>query len=1194
MNASRLELFLLGPPTMRLDGRTLVFTRRKTAALLYYLACRTEALGRSAAAGLLWPEFPPEKARQSLRQAIHDAASAAGRNLVGGSNGFLRLMPDLEVSSDSSRFAALAQKGLALAEKALGGDEDRAGIRTACDFLGEAEFAYRGEFLEGFYLDDSVTFEEWQLEEAERLASLAASVETALGRLVLRGGDWPEAESKARRAMEIAPWSELSHSLLVEALAAGGDVGSALAHARSYNEALKKEFGRPPGPRFLSLVEKLEKKADNAPAPADGAAPGLPAACERAPFVLPGARLPWTPLPIIGREEALEGIAASLSGGRVLTLVSVGGIGKTRLAVEAASRLEARFGEGVRFVDLVPCVQDGDVTSAVASALGLRARMDVIVPYLRGRPLLLVLDNCEHVLGGAASVASRIVASCPDVSILATSREPLAIEGELVLEVPPLALPAPEDLEGDPAAILLAPAPRLFLERAKAGSPGFVASDADAIDIAAICGQLDGLPLAIELAASRASSLGPRSLRSLLEARITAPLDLLDGCSRSSRIAHRSLNAVFEWSWEMLDDDERRCLARLAVFYGSFSFEAACGVARPEREASLLRLADKRLVVPSRGSGGTARFRLLETVRAWATSRLEGMGCGEDAKRAHVTWYAARSEAVERGMNALADPADFWAFREDLDEFEAAIRYASSLPDLAGIAALMLRALRELFSSGGAMNRFGRLLDLIGPGLAGALDGRAKADYLMASGVRKYWFFDSGFAADFSAAAESYAAIGDREHEAWALACADYMDPEKDYTTEPAELAMRAFEIFSDLGSTEGKITALLVRGWKSLLGNNDPPAARETLDRALGLARSSGNEVLVVRCLGLAAKTAMAFRRDEEALGHFEACRRFYEKIDDADTLSTVCYGEALLRYRGGDAVGGLEAARSCLEYQRRLGHPIMIANGQRLAAMGLDFLGREDEAVAMIEGASSTLPPTAPHGEHVMMSCSLAHLESRRGNLGRAREIIEGLVAEESGHPEEPDRILDAWHNLGRFELSWGRPQAAAEAFRRVLREAERFPQADRGFVMEAMIKLGILEPEDCDAARLAELQEAAVEANAPGCPLGAMALGLHLAVARHEDRGLELASIAIAHYLSRSPFFFLRPERAFAELAASTLREIYGTEKVDALLAEAGEHYGRDEVLFLRYYADVLPFVRRMLESPRPEAKSHILPA
>jgi predicted ATPase/DNA-binding SARP family transcriptional activator len=1194
MKASRLEFFLLGPPSIRLDGRPLAFARRKTAAMLYYLACRTEALGRSAAAGLLWPEFPPEKARQSLRQAIYDTASTAGRDLVEGSKGFLRLKPDLDVSNDSSRFVVLARKGLALAETALGGKYGTADLRKACDTLTEAEFAYRGEFLEGFFLDDSVTFEEWQLEEAEGLRSLASSVETALGRLALRAGDRQEAESRARRAIEMEPWSELSHCLLVEALAAGGDAGAALVHARAYGEALKKEFGRAPGLPFLTLVERMERKTGNVPVPGDGPEPVLSVPREPPPFIPPGARLPYTPLPMIGREEALEEIEAGLTGGRLLTLVGAGGMGKTRLAVAAASWMEGRFREGVRFVDLVPCVRDGDVPSAVAQALGIRAGGDALVPFLRGRPLLLVLDNCEHVLEGAASVASLVTSSCPEVPVLATSREPLAIDGELVFDLPPLALPAPGDIERNPSVILRAPATRLFLERARANAPGFAASDEDAVDIAAICRQLDGLPLAIELAASRVPGLGPRSLRNLLEARITAPLDLLDGCSRSSRVAHRSLSAVFEWSWEMLDDDERRCLVRLSVFCGSFSLEAACGVARPERDTSLLRLADKRLVVPLRGSDGAARFRLLETVRAWATSRLEDMGDEADARRAHVSWYAARSEAVEKGMIALADPAGFWAFREDLDEFEAAIRYASSLPGLGAAAVSMLRALRDLFAASGAMNRFGSLFDLIDPALAGSGDGRTRADFLMARGTRKYWNFDSGFAADFRAAAEAYGALGERDLEAWALACADYVDPENGYTTAPAECAARAFAIFSDLGSAEGKVTALLVQGWKSLLGHNDPVAAQEILERALGLARPLGKDILMGRCLMLAAKTAMAFRRDDEALEHYEACRRIFEKMDDADSLSEVCYNEAILRYRRDDVEGGLEAARGCIEYQRRLGNRIMIANGQRLAAMGLDLLGQDEEAMAMIEEAAATMPQTAPHGERIMMSCAIAHLESCRGNLGRAREIIEELVAGESGHTEEPDRILDAWFNLGRFELSWGHPQAAAEAFWRVLREAELFSQADRSFVMEALIRLGILEPESCDAARLAELQAAAAEANAPGCQLGAMALGLHLAVARHEDRGLELASIAIAYYLGRPPFFFLRPERALAERAASILRETFGKDRVDALLAEAGSRYGRDEVLFMRYYADVLPFVRRMLESPRPEAKSHILPA
>ncbi|GAA2000664.1 ATP-binding protein [Catenulispora subtropica] len=369
----------------------------------------------------------------------------------------------------------------------------------------------------------------------------------------------------------------------------------------------------------------------------------------------------------VGRDTDRRALLAALETARLVTVQGPGGVGKTRLAAVLASAAGPRFPAGGAFVDLVP-VRDGYVAQAVAAALDVsegphRTLDDAFAGRLGDGRFLLILDNCEHVADAAAAFAERLLAACPGARVLATSRERLGVPGERVVRLAPLPLGA--DAEA------------LFLARATAADPDFAA---DAADVAAICARLDGLPLAIELAAARGTALGAGGLLAALD----DTLRVLAG-GRGADRRHRSLRTVLGWSHDLLDDEERRMFRRLAVFAGSFDLGAAVAATAagsPGTVADVLgRLADKSLIV--RQPGRPERWRMLETVRAFARDRLmaEGEAEREGSRQRHLAWAVRRAgELVDRVEREDREPpadeatADSW--REDFDRVADDLRAA--------------------------------------------------------------------------------------------------------------------------------------------------------------------------------------------------------------------------------------------------------------------------------------------------------------------------------------------------------------------------------------------------------------------------------------------------------------------------------------------------------------------------------------
>nr|WP_282599968.1 BTAD domain-containing putative transcriptional regulator [Patulibacter sp. SYSU D01012] len=502
----------------------------------------------------------------------------------------------------------------------------------------------------------------------------------------------------------------------LRALAAAGRPAEALAAYEAVRVRLDAELGALPSAELRAAHLALVDGTADAPAPvaARGAAapddgPGPGAQPSPAPVPALGRRstlrAPLTSF--VGREDQIERLDALVAAHRLVTLVGPGGAGKTRLAGEVARRQEHAVADGVWMAELATVTAPGDVPASVLGALGLReARLlahaagpgaaasaatpesdptEHLLDVLAERETVLVLDNCEHVIGAAAALADRLLAHCPRLRIVATSREPLGVPGERLEPVAPLGLP-PAGADARTAAAY--PAVRLFADRAAAASPGFAVDDATVGSVVEICRRLDGLPLALELAAAR--------LRSLPVAQVAARLDdrfrLLTGGSRTALPRQQTLRAVVDWSWDLLSEEERLVARRIAVFPGGVTPESAAAVCAGDgRDALavldlLAALVDRSLLVLV--DREAPRYRMLETIREYGLEQLTA--CGEDAatRTAHARFFAALAAEADAHLRGPEQLRWFRRLQPERDDLLAALRRLADEGDARSALAL--------------------------------------------------------------------------------------------------------------------------------------------------------------------------------------------------------------------------------------------------------------------------------------------------------------------------------------------------------------------------------------------------------------------------------------------------------------------------------------------------------------------------
>jgi predicted ATPase/class 3 adenylate cyclase len=392
--------------------------------------------------------------------------------------------------------------------------------------------------------------------------------------------------------------------------------------------------------------------------------------------------LPSQATSFIGRDSELAELSGVLRAARLVTITGVGGVGKTRLATQLAAEVLPSFADGARLCELAGATDGDSMHQIVAAELGVVQRdgvelVDAIANFLRAKNVLVVLDNCEHLLDPVALLARTIVHRCPDVRLLATSREGLGVAGEQVWPLRSLRVGATDDTDSE--------AVRLFVERAHAVRPTFVLDDTNRVHVTEVCRRLDGMPLSIELAAARVVSMTPREIAARLDERFR----LLTGGRRAAVERHQTLRATVDWSYSLLDERDRVVLDRLGVFVGGFDADTATavvvgdGIEEWDVVDALADLVAKSLIVSDDTAGGTTRFDMLETLRAYARERLDERGDADEWRRRHAASFAEFAE--EAGNQVLGPDELLWRarIRSELDNLRAALTWSLDAPDSA-------------------------------------------------------------------------------------------------------------------------------------------------------------------------------------------------------------------------------------------------------------------------------------------------------------------------------------------------------------------------------------------------------------------------------------------------------------------------------------------------------------------------------
>lgn len=644
---------MLGGLRVRLGDRVITrFQTQKTGALLAYLALHAgKSFPRETMAELLWPDGDPGAIRNRLNQAI----SSLRRQLhpPGSEPGFVLQADHLSlqvnyatVTTDIAEF----EVSLKLAES-----EETAAVTA----LRHAVDLYQGEFLDGYYLD-------WVLLERVRLSDLYYDALTRLIRSYAQSGRISEAIEVAIRRLAIDPSDERAHRALMRLYLAAGRPRSALAQYHELARALALDEEIP--------SERAERLRDEALATLHSEEPELEVqaqvsvapATSHERVVVESRAMPRYLTRLWGREAELGTIDALLSQARLVTLCGFGGIGKTRLAVEAAWNAAERFGGRVAFASMADHGNQEPVLQVIAHALGHAPFDDPMVAierWMEGRPSLLVLDNVEGVSDAELASTSELLRRCPELYILATSRQPLDLEGEHVVSLRPLPVPTTahglNELASNPSVAL-------FVDRAQTARQDFQLTERTAEAIGELCARLEGVPLALELAASWARTLTP----SQMVEQITTHYDRLTSRRKDIAPRHRSMRAVVDGSFQMLPDSLRDGFARLSVFVGGWDHGAAAQVCVGVDTFELMRVAEELGLVSPSADEQQVRFDMLETVRAFCRDQMTHDTLAE-ASNAHAEYYAALVSRAIRRDNMTGLPL----ITDDHANCVAALRY---------------------------------------------------------------------------------------------------------------------------------------------------------------------------------------------------------------------------------------------------------------------------------------------------------------------------------------------------------------------------------------------------------------------------------------------------------------------------------------------------------------------------------------
>lgn len=989
---------LLGPTEILVGERPARLPGGAERALLVLLLL---SAGRSVPSTTLidrlWSEsalpVDPVNALQIRVSKLRRSLTSHGAGTVSRDHAGYRLDVD-EQAIDAARFGTLVRA----ARETLGrgdDDADEAGLALYDEALG----LWVGEPLADF------PTEAWARQEAARLTGLRLAALTERAQLALKLGRHTEVVADLQPIVAADPTLEALAGQLMTALYRGGRQAEALEVFARSRRVLDDELGLEPSASLRALHEQVLRQDPALAQPVAGAPGRLGGVAGTArrrateDREAPGA-LPTVARSLLGRDEQLAELEGLVTTERLITLVGPGGAGKTSLALAAAVRSRDAFADGAVGVRLAPVTGPEHVPAAVAEALGVpldgaSAERDVrvrLARFLERRRLLLLLDNCEHLIDAVATLVEELLGRAEGLTVLATSREALAVPEELQLLVHPLEVPP----EGTPAAeVLRHPAAMLFAERARMLRPGLVLPEADLLAVARITRSLDGLPLAIELAAARVSSMSPTEIASRLGRRF----ELLTAGARTAESRQQTLRATVDWSYELLDDTGRAVFDRLSVFRGGWTLVAAEEVLSDDAlpSAAVLdtmgRLVERSLVVVE--PGATTRFRMLETLREYARERLAAAGLEDEMARRHAAYFRRVTEEGDRQLRGHGQRDALHRLRTEQPNIRAAIAWVTSRGDTD--AAL---------SMAGSLGLFWHL--------GRHLDGRETLDQVLRL---------PGGGPESRARALQAVSLVERPR-----ACLVHPSPR---CAETAEESLRLFEEVGDesraalsrvllavqgvTGAEPERSRQLLLQAEQRFVEDDDPWGRAVIGFVRMETALKAGDEEAAV---ATGTATATAFRQLDDPWGlsailyHLGWGLRQFGRYEDgsqvlreaidvaggAGLFNTVQWALADLgvaRIHLGDRDGALDAFARAAAASEQVGD----GAGVVLAAYGHGLLawneGRLDDARPLFEEAVegfARLGTPVPQGLAIV---GLARCDEDDGELGLAAERLESALA-------------------------------------------------------------------------------------------------------------------------------------------------------------------------------------------------------
>ena len=885
-----LRAHLFGPVRLEVGNNSIPERAwsRRTARSLYLLLLMTPGhrLPRDRVLDLLWPEATPESADQALRKAVH----------------LLRrvLEPGLKTGRDSAYLIVSGelvslQPGIDIWVDALAFESSLSRTRTAQlpqrrTNLRQALALYTGDLLQ------DEPYAAWAHPARERFRHLYQQAVLELATLDLDAGEPAASVPLLERVLEANQTDQAILRALMRALAVAGRSDEAIRHFHRTSAALREDLDAEPDAETLNLFEEIASRAAAAP-------PVLPPITE----IRPPVSVPAPPTPIIGRVREIEYLQDLLldRDTRLVTVTGPGGVGKTRLAQEVAPQIRDDFEDGVCFVALATVRDHSRVLSAIAHALGLvesdrYTAEDIVLAALREREVLLVLDNMEQVLDAAPQIA-LLLEQCRQLTFLVTSREPLRIRAEQEMPLSPLSVP---DVGhgGSPRILARYEAVELFLHRARAVQMGFSLTGENAATIASLCNRLDGLPLAIELAAAQVRNLSPEDLLAGLTDRFT----LLASAYRDLPPRQQSLHDAIAWSYDLLPASRRSVFRALAVFAGGFTADDAedviqrmDGTHRTSVTDTVASLVTGSLLRQT-GNASTVRYSMLESIREYGLMELTASGDVARARTAHAAWCLALAERFAPRTTASPQPEELDRVEAELENIRAALAWSLEQPG-AELAMRLAGTLRYFWLMRGYLvegrNWLERALSQSEPA-----DPAVRARAILATGELSF------FLEDYSRA-KSYAEEG--------------------------------LAICRMLGDRQGAADALLGLGHIAREAG-DMTGATRFLEEGLTLARSIGNEVLDAMTMEALGYVSFDQGDLETAETRFDGVLRHYRHTGDTWGEAALLTARAKILAQRGNSQQARDMMQDALDISLRRNHPL--GSSEMLFSLGSMLIADRD----------------------------------------------------------------------------------------------------------------------------------------------------------------------------------------------------------------------------------------------------------